>query len=73
MPLVITQNTMAVEANGTTLATATHTPDGWHVSTWPHPLTLNEAITALTIAERVATHGETDPFVIAWREELAHG
>jgi hypothetical protein len=35
-------------------------------------LTYNQAITALTLAERLATgHGDDDPFVVTWREELA--
>jgi hypothetical protein len=44
----------------------------WIVST--HPARLfgrNEAITALTLAERLAVgYGDDDPFVIGWREEL---
>ncbi|MBO0801667.1 MAG: hypothetical protein J2P25_01125 [Nocardiopsaceae bacterium] len=44
----------------------------WIVST--HPARLfgrNEAITALTLAERLAAgYGDDDPFVINWREEL---
>jgi hypothetical protein len=44
----------------------------WIVSTHPRRLfSRNEAITALTLAERLAVgYGDDDPFVIAWREEL---
>ncbi|GAA4096616.1 hypothetical protein [Actinomadura miaoliensis] len=73
MALTITENTMSVTLDGRTIATATRSSAGWHVSTWPVPLSYNSAITALTLAERLATHGENDPFVLAWREELAHG
>jgi hypothetical protein len=32
----------------------------------------NEAITALTLAERLAAgYGDDDPFVINWREKLS--
>jgi hypothetical protein len=45
----------------------------WIVSTHPARLfTSNQAITALTLAERIAVgYGDDDPFVIGWREELS--
>ena len=45
----------------------------WIVSTHPTRLfTRNDAITALTLAERLAAgYGDDDPFVIDWREELS--
>jgi hypothetical protein len=65
---------MAAEVDGSVIATAVRTDTRWVVSTWPTSLTRNQAITALTIAERLATgHGDDDPFVAAWREELADG
>lgn len=44
----------------------------WIVSTHPARLfSRNQAITALTVAERLAAgYGDDDPFVIGWREEL---
>jgi hypothetical protein len=45
----------------------------WIVSTRPARLfTRNQAITALTIAERLAVgYDDNDPFVRSWREELS--
>jgi hypothetical protein len=44
----------------------------WIVSTLPARLFgRNQAITALTLAERLALgYGDDDPFVRSWREEL---
>jgi hypothetical protein len=44
----------------------------WIVSTHPARLfTRNQAITALTLAERLAAgYGDDDPHVIGWRKEL---
>lgn len=44
----------------------------WIVSTHPARLfSRNQAITALTLAERLAAdYGDDDPFVRNWREEL---
>lgn len=53
---------------------AARSGERWIVSTWPRTLKYNQAITALTLTERLAAgHGDDDPFVVAWREELAHG
>jgi hypothetical protein len=71
MALVITETTMTATHNGKVIATATRTADHWQVTTWPHPLPRNDAITAMTLAELTLTHGETHPCVIALREELA--
>ncbi|GAA2415744.1 hypothetical protein GCM10010191_27610 [Actinomadura vinacea] len=73
MSLKITETTMAVVLDGKTIATATRTPTGWQVTTWPTPLDRNGAITALTLAELTITHGKDDPCVIDLREELAGG
>jgi hypothetical protein len=72
MAIKIHKDSMTAEVGGSPIATATRTGDRWTVSTWPHPLVYDQAITALTLAERLATgHGDDDPFVVAWREELA--
>jgi hypothetical protein len=44
----------------------------WTVSTYPaRLLSRDQAITALTLAERLAAgFGDDDPFVKGWREEL---
>ncbi|MEU8804773.1 hypothetical protein [Spirillospora sp. NPDC048819] len=73
MSLVITEDTMTAVLDGEVIATGTRTDSGWHVTTWPRPLDRNAAITALSLAERVITHGEDDPCVRAWRKELARG
>ncbi|RFS82865.1 hypothetical protein D0T12_25975 [Actinomadura spongiicola] len=73
MALEITKTTMTATLNDKVIATGTRTPTGWHVTTWPTPLDRNAAITALSLAERIITHGEDDPCVIEWRRELAHG
>lgn len=71
MALEITETTMTATVNNEVIATATRTGDAWQVSTWPRPLDRNSAITALSLAERVITHGEDDPCVMEWRRELA--
>jgi hypothetical protein len=45
----------------------------WIVSIHPTRLfNRNQAITTLTLAERLAAgYGDDDPFVIGWREELS--
>jgi hypothetical protein len=64
---------MSVDLNGTPITKATRTGMQWHATNWPHPLSYNQAITAMTLAEREATHGPDDPFALSWREELANG
>ncbi|MFE9100388.1 hypothetical protein [Actinomadura geliboluensis] len=71
MALEITETTMTVTVKGKVIATGTRIGDVWHVTTWPRPLERNSAITALSLAERVITHGEDDPCVLEWRRELA--
>jgi hypothetical protein len=70
---------MFLKIDGETIATARFSRDAagddlgaWIVSTHPRRLfSRNEAITALTLAERLATgYGDDDPFVIGWREEV---
>jgi hypothetical protein len=68
MAINITEDCMSAEIDGSLIATAFRTAGGrWTVSTWPCALTRNGAITALTLAERLA---DDDVFVTAWREEL---
>ena len=70
---------MIAEYDGRIIATARYSShaaaDGqgaWVASDHPNRLfTRNQAITAMVLAERLATgRGDDDPFVIAWREEL---
>lgn len=72
MAIEITKDHMSLAVNGRELATAKRTGDLWTVSTWPASLSYNQAITALTLAERLAYgYGDDDPFVTSWREEMA--
>jgi hypothetical protein len=79
MAVRIEDNFMALEVDGAVVATARFCKDAaadgngaWIVSI--HPLRLfyrDQAITALTLAERLAAgFGDDDPFVKAWRKEL---
>jgi hypothetical protein len=70
---------LTAEHDGRVIATARYNEraatDGrsaWVVSDHPkHLFTRNQAITAMVLAERLAAgHGDTDPFVLGWREEL---
>jgi hypothetical protein len=70
---------MTLTLDGETAATARFSEhaaangnSAWIVSTHPARLfSRNEAITALTLAERLAVgYGDGDPFVKTWREEL---
>jgi hypothetical protein len=70
---------MTAEHDGRVIATARYSEhaaaDGrsaWIVSDHPSRLfTRNQAITAMVLAERLAAgHGDNDPFVVGWREEL---
>jgi hypothetical protein len=73
MAISINDDSMILEIDGKIIATAREQADGWwEVTGWPRYFTRNQAITALTLAERLwVGHGEDDPFVIAWRAELA--
>jgi hypothetical protein len=75
----ITSEYMSLTIDGETIATARFNKDAaadgngaWIVSA--HPLRLfyrDQAITALTLAERLAADfGDDDPFVKTWRKEL---
>jgi hypothetical protein len=75
MAININDNFMSLEIDGKVIATAARVSGGeWVASTWPRYFDRNQAITALTLAERLATgYGEEDAHVIAWREELGRG
>jgi hypothetical protein len=80
MSVRINANSMTLEINGRVIATARSSEhaaaDGngaWIVSTHPARLfSRNQAITALTLAERLAVgYGADDLFIINWRNELS--
>ena len=79
MAVRIEHDFMALEVNGAVVATARFSKDAaadgngaWIVSTHPARLFYrDQAITALTLAERLAAgFGDDDPFVKIWRKEL---
>jgi hypothetical protein len=70
---------MSLTVDGEIIATArcarcavAYGNSAWIVSTYPARLfSRDQAITALTLAERLAAgFGDDDPFVQSWREEL---
>jgi hypothetical protein len=78
MSIRINANSMTLEIDDRVVATARFSEhaaaDGngaWVVSIYPARLfTHNQAITALTLAERLAVgYGDDDPFVKSWRKE----
>ncbi len=74
MAITINEGSMTAEIDEVVIATATRTAGHWTASNWPTALTRNQAITAMMIAEYLATgHGDDDPFVMSWREELPRG
>ena len=79
MAIQVSDDFMALEVNGAVIATARFSQyaaaDGngaWIVSTDPARLFSRiQAITALSLAERLATgYGDNDPHVQSWRKEL---
>jgi hypothetical protein len=72
MSIKINEDSMSLEINGAEVVAAVRLDRLWRVTGWPRLLSRNEAITALTLAERLANgFGEDDPFVAGWREELS--
>ncbi|MFD0851168.1 hypothetical protein ACFQ07_02995 [Actinomadura adrarensis] len=61
---------MTATHQGVVIAKAVRVDGAWHATTWPRPLTRNEAITALAIAELEAANGPHDPVAASLREEL---
>jgi hypothetical protein len=75
MAIIFEDESMTLEIDGSVIATATWVGAyEWVVDPWPKYFDRNQAITALTIAERLALgYGDDDPHVIAWLEELGFG
>ncbi len=72
MAVRINDASMGVEINGVTLDRAEREGELWRVDGWPRPLTRNQAITALTLAEWLLSDRDPDsPHAAAWRSELA--
>jgi hypothetical protein len=72
MSIKINEDSMSLEINGAEITAAVRLDHLWRVTGWPRLLSRNEAITALTLAERLANgYGDDDPFVAGWREELS--
>jgi hypothetical protein len=63
---------MRLEINGNVIATARRREgDWWEVTHWPRFFDRNQAITALTVTELLATgHSADEPPIVALREEL---
>lgn len=79
MAICIEDDFMTLEVDGAIVATARFRQHAaadsngvWIVSTYPaRLLSRNQAITALTLAERLAAcYGDDDLFMKGWREEL---
>jgi hypothetical protein len=79
MAVCIGDDSMILKIDNRVVATARFSKDAaadgngaWIVSTHPARLFYrDQAITALTLAERLALgYGDDDPFVKAWRKEL---
>jgi hypothetical protein len=72
MSIKINEDSMSLEIKGAEVVAAIRLDHLWRVTGWPRLLSRNEAITALTLAERLANgYGDDDPFVAGWREELS--
>jgi hypothetical protein len=73
MALYITDVLMASDVPGCTAVAAPH-PDGWSVTGFPGPLTRNQAVTAMVLAEVYAIEPPpSDPIwrhVPGWLREL---
>jgi hypothetical protein len=72
MPIKISDDFMCLQIDSKVIATARRRAGGrWEVSHWPRSFHRNQAITALTITELLASGRDSnDPVVIALREEL---
>jgi hypothetical protein len=72
MSIKINDDLMRLEVDGKVIATARHRDGGrWEVTHWPRFFGRNQAITALTVIELLATgHSNDDPLIVALREEL---
>jgi hypothetical protein len=54
MSIKINDDSMVLEINGAEITAAVRLDHLWRVAGWPRLLSRNEAITALTLAERLA-------------------
>ena len=72
MTIKIDEDLMILKIGRAIIATASRRPDGWwDVSHWPRFFDRDQAITALTVTELLATGCDSDdPVVTALREEL---
>jgi hypothetical protein len=72
MPIKINDGFRCLEADGQVIATARRRADGWwEVGHWPRFSDRNQAITALTITELLASgQNSDDPLVLPLRGEL---
>jgi hypothetical protein len=72
MSIKISDDLMRLEVHGKLIATAQRREGGWwEVTHWPRFFDHNQAITALTVTELLATgRSNDDPLIIALREEL---
>jgi hypothetical protein len=72
MSIKINDDIMHLEVDGKLIATARRRDGGWwEVTHWPRFFDRNQAITALTVTELLATgHSNDDPLIVALREEL---
>jgi len=72
MAIKINDDCMMLEINGEVISQAQWRSGGWwEVDYWPRSFDRNQAITALTVTELLATgHGDDDPLVVALREEV---
>jgi hypothetical protein len=68
----INERFMCLEVGGRIVATARERADGWwEVTHWPRLFDRNQAITALTVTELLASgYPADDPLVTALAEEL---
>jgi hypothetical protein len=68
----IDEDLMTLEVGGAIIASASRQPEGWwKIAGWPEWFDRDQAITALTVTELLATGWDIDdPVVTALREEL---
>ena len=71
----ITDEHMTLIFDGHVIAHAYMSQDAWIVSSYPERMfTRNQAITALSLCERItAGYPDDDVFVMGWRSELCLG
>jgi hypothetical protein len=72
MAIEITDEFMYLKVEGRVVSTARRREGGWWEAThWPRFFNRNQAVTALTLTELLATgRSEDDPLIVALREGL---